>query len=267
MVRVCIVVDEENKPDSGFALASDGVTQQVAALRQAIATTTSSYSLTSSAETTASRPDLIDDAVHVDVVTPSSWLGDRARTAEDEILCPLTLNIPETLNFGGRSLYSTCRDVPALRQYVHDQWGYAGGSGEFWQPIVWTAKGPLYGEVIGQPADVSSSDVPHHFSQPFHLVDRWRQPLYQMGYRLLNSLNATPGTYLVQFGVHHQRLCFDRLYPFPALPAIASIGVQTPNLFECHWHCLINQPILDLAIPSTQSCWILDPTQSEVLTS
>ncbi|MGJ3246435.1 MAG: hypothetical protein ACFE0I_10215 [Elainellaceae cyanobacterium] len=267
MVRVRIVVDEDNKPDSGWASASDDVTQQVSALERAIATSISSHSLASSAEAAASRSSLTNDAVHIEVVTPSSWERDRAPAVEDEILCPLTLNIPETLDFAGRSLYSKCRDVPALRRYVHDQWGDAGGSGEFWQPIVWTAKGPLYAEVIGQPAALSSPKTPSRFSQPFHLADRLRQPLYHLGYRLLNSLNAIPGTYLIQFGIHHQRLCFDRLYPFPALPAIASIGVQTPNLFECHWRCLINQPILDLAIPSTQAFWKLDLTQSEVLTS
>ncbi|HHP7244189.1 MAG TPA: hypothetical protein ACFE0H_05850 [Elainellaceae cyanobacterium] len=267
MVRICIVVDEEDKPDSSFASSSDDVTQQVAALRQAIATTTSPYSLASSAETAASQSNSVDDTVHVDVVTPSSWLGDRAHIVGDEIVCPLTLNIPETLDFGGRLLYSRCRDVSALRQYVYDQWGYVGGSGEFWQPIVWTAKGPLYAEAIGHPTDISSSKAPCRFAQPFHLIDWLRQPLYQLGYRLLSSLNATPGTYLMQFGIHQQHLCFDRLYPFPAPPAIASIGVQAPDLFECHWRCLINQPILDVAISSAQAFWICDPAQSEALTS
>jgi hypothetical protein len=41
---------------------------------------------------------------------------------------------------------------------------------------------------------------------------------------------------------------FDRLWPFPASPAIASIQTQQPDLFACHWHCLVGEPIMDLTI-------------------
>jgi hypothetical protein len=41
---------------------------------------------------------------------------------------------------------------------------------------------------------------------------------------------------------------FDRLLPFPGEPALASLGVQQPDLFAAHWQCLRGQPLLDLQI-------------------
>ncbi|WP_051037993.1 hypothetical protein [Thalassoporum mexicanum] len=132
-------------------------------------------------------------------------------------------------------------------------------AGELWLPIVWTARGPLYGEVI-------SRDQQGKYQQPFHLKDYDRQPLYRLAQNMLSDLHAPPAVYLLQFdlvssvvdstleftpnqvGKDHHKIGFDRLIPFPAEPAIASIDVQQPNLFECHWRCLTNQPIYDLII-------------------
>jgi len=110
-----------------------------------------------------------------------------------------------------------------------------------WLPVVLTAKGPLYAEVIGLADDGS-------YQQPVDLSDVWRQPLYHLAYQLLQVLSAPPTTYLLQFGLPEQDLVFDRLWPFPTTPAIASIGVQEPDLFTCHWLCLTGQPISDLTI-------------------
>ncbi|MEB3356272.1 MAG: hypothetical protein VKK04_06065 [Synechococcales bacterium] len=167
--------------------------------------------------------------------------------AGDPIVCPLTFDLPDFLMFAGRSTYLACQDVAALRRRVAQQFAYAVGEGDLWLPIVLTAHGPLYGEAIGRaasPADTLLSA----YQQPVHLGDRWRQPLYRLGQRLLTLLDAPPAVYLLQFGLQEAQLCFDRLFPFPAAPAIASIHIQTPNLFQCHWRCLTHQPILDLTI-------------------
>lgn len=162
---------------------------------------------------------------------------------EDLILCPLTLELPE-LPLAIVELHHRCRDWANLRQRVAD-WNYLPGSGDRWLPIVLTRKGALYGEVIGLRQD--SANLASYI-QPLHLSDRWRQPLYELGHRLLKSLDALPGVYLLQFGIADEGLRFDRLLPFPDLPAIASQSVQNPDLFTCHWRCLTGQPIYDLLI-------------------
>lgn len=160
--------------------------------------------------------------------------------SEESLICPLTLNLPVELNFPGQAIYQACRDILDLRQQVL-AWGYQTGVGDCWLPIVFTAKGPLYAEAICLTLESS-------YCQPLHISDLWRQPLYRLGYRMLRSLEAIPGVYLIQFGFRDGGISFDRVIPFPAAPALASVGVQVPNLFLCHWLCLLNQPIRDLTI-------------------
>jgi hypothetical protein len=157
--------------------------------------------------------------------------------------CPLTLDIPNTLQFWGQNIFQACQNLTSIRQQIQ-QFGYKTGdiqgSKSFYLPIVLTAKGPLYGEVIGTEA----SNV---YQQPIDLPDNQRQPLYYLAYQLLQALAAPPSVYLLKFG-YDGEIIGDRLLPFPDLPALASIGVQEPNLFICYWHCLTNQPIYDLTI-------------------
>ncbi len=157
-----------------------------------------------------------------------------------DLVCPLTLTLPEELNFPQLDLYQRCGAVKQLRSSVANL-GYIIGEGSFWLPIVLTAKGALYGEAI-------TENAPTRYHQPMHFSDAIRQPLYRLGFRVLELINATPAVYLMQFGVDHQDIVFDRVFPFPAAPAIASLNVQSPNLFACHWHCLNQMPILDLTI-------------------
>lgn len=157
---------------------------------------------------------------------------------QDAILCPLTLNLPD-LTFPGQAIYQACRDVDGLRDRARPH--AAVGAGSFWLPIVLTAKGALYAEAIA-PSATSG------YHQPLHLTDRQRQPLYHLAQQLLQSLSAPPAVYLLQFGFQADQGCFDRLIPFPDTPSIASLDVQTPNLYECHWRCLTGQPIKDLQI-------------------
>lgn len=169
------------------------------------------------------------------------------------LLCPLTLSLPDPLPlpFPAKRIYQTCRDVPGLRQRLAQQLRVGIADGCFWLPVVMTAKGPLYGEVISlaaakMPEDRSLCNLSYY--QPFHLSDATKQQLYQMGHCLLQLLSAPPATYLMQFAFQDSEICFDRLWPFPAPPAIASLGVQEPDLFTCHWYCLNRLPVLDLTI-------------------
>jgi len=175
-----------------------------------------------------------------------SELNSGAIDLSGAMVCPLTLDVPSNLVFPGEDVFRFCRHVSAARDRVQEQLQVPTGDGNFWLPVVWTAKGPLYAEAIGAEADQESGEL--SYFQPVHLSDVWRQQLYDLAYRLLELVNAPPATYLIQFGFAGERICFDRLWPFPAAPAIASVGVQVPDLFVCHWFCLTGAPIYDLQI-------------------
>jgi hypothetical protein len=188
----------------------------------------------------------------------NQWL--KNWQSKDFIFCPLTLDLPDTLTFPSQTIIQACRDIIGLRQRVAQQLAVAIGDGYFWLPIVLTAKGPIYGEAIGLdetivgeklPEDLSlfiSKAKPSSYYQPFHLSDALRQQLYQMGHQLLKFLSAPPATYLMQFNLQNAKIYFDRLWPFPAAPALASVGIQQPDLFTCHWYCLTGLPVLDMSI-------------------
>jgi hypothetical protein len=156
------------------------------------------------------------------------------------IYCPMTLNVPPTFEFWGRSIGRACQDIDRLRELAATSTGAkVGDGGNLWLPVIWTARGPIYGEVIGE---IDRGN----YQQPIHLDDSDRQPLYQFGYQLLSQLTAPPATYLVQFSQAETGIIFDRLFPFPAIPALASIGVQHPDLFDCHWRCITQQSIVNV---------------------
>ncbi|NES97834.1 MAG: hypothetical protein F6K32_22015 [Desertifilum sp. SIO1I2] len=159
---------------------------------------------------------------------------------QEALFCPLTLKLPSGLDFPAKAVYQACQAVEDLRQVVQG-WGYGVGEGRYWLPIVRTAKGSLYAEAIALTPEGT-------YVQPFDLVDGDRQPLYHLSHRLLEHLRAAAGVYLVQFDLTLQEIVFDRLLPFPDVPALASIGVQSPDLLVCHWSCLLGQPLHDLTI-------------------
>lgn len=222
------------------SVPSEATAQMVSALKAAI--------LAEQQSQTGRKPAWVS----VDVASPADLRADHWKASQ--ALCPLTLHLPPTLSFPAQAIYSACRDVEGLRQQLAS-WQYATGAGGFWLPIVLTAKGPLYAEVIGVETDTASARdrldpglLEQRYTQPIHLSDAQRQPLYALGQRLLRSLQAPPAVYLMQFGWRGETLYFDRLFPFPAAPAIASLNVQMPNLFACHWFCLSGQPVVDLVI-------------------
>lgn len=142
------------------------------------------------------------------------------------------------------TVHQACDDISGLREWAAENLQVAIGDFDLWLPVVLTVKGSLYGEVIGR--DASS---PQGYLQPIDLSDRQRQPLYRLGFDLLLHLQAPPAVYLIQFGLlASEAIGFDRILPFPAAPAVASLGVQEPDLFVCHWYCLTGKPIRDLLI-------------------
>lgn len=235
MSRVVIVVNAEGEKTGDLAGTLPTTVQMVDAMKQAIA----SPSSTPLTVEVMSSTDLAAALLHLSQ-------GSNFRV-EDIIWCPLTLDIPNTLTFPAQNIFQACHNVTSLRQWVHQKFGYetsdiSQGLENLYLPIIFTAKGPLYGEVIG------NTSTTNFYQQPIDLLDHQRQPLYYLAYQLLKSLSVTPGVYLLKFSYSQQDIVFDRLLPFPDVPAIASIGVQQPDLFTCHWHCLTNQPIIDLTI-------------------
>ncbi|MEB3177468.1 MAG: hypothetical protein VKL59_00250 [Nostocaceae cyanobacterium] len=199
------------------------------------------------------------EIITADYLEKDSWL--QFGQPDELIFCPLTLNLPDNLPFSSTGIISACLDVLGLREQLAQKLDIPVGDGCFWLPVVLTAKGPLYGEAIGLtttivgdklPEDLSLSDISYY--QPYNLSDVVRQPLYHMAHQLLQLLSAPPATYLVQFGLGNKEIWFDRVLPFPAAPALASVGVQKPDLFFCHWCCLRGLPVRDLQIiPSPTS--------------
>lgn len=151
------------------------------------------------------------------------------------LICPLSLDLPAA----APRAYTQWQDLAAQRTWA-TQLDYATGDGNLWLPIIWTAKGPLYGEAI-DPSD--------HAPYPHHLNDAQRQPLYALAYQLLSHYQAMPSVYMLGFRVVGDlEIQFDRVIPFPNSAAIASLGRQTPDLFVCHWLCLTGQPIRDVTV-------------------
>jgi hypothetical protein len=224
MSRVIIVVDA-SVGVTGLAGALPTTVQMVEAIKDTIA---------SSSSTTLT----------VEVITSTDLAQNPLPSHGEIIWCPLTLELPDTLQFWGQNIFQACRNLTKLRQQI-EQFGYKVGDTQetkiLYLPIVLTAKGPLYGEVIGQ-AETTE------YQQPIDLPDNQRQPLYHLAYQLLQALSAPPSVYLLQFGYEGEEIIADCLLPFPDTPALASIGVQEPNLCTCYWHCLTNRPILDLTI-------------------
>lgn len=220
MSRVIIVIDAQTV----LAGALETTVQSVEAMKEAIASSTSGN-------------------LTVEVMNATELAQTTISPRQEILCCPLTLDVPNTLQFWGQTIFQACRNLNGIRQQIQ-QFGYPVGETQglksLYLPIVLTAKGPLYGEVIGAEA----KDL---YAQPIDLPDNQRQPLYDLAYQLLQSLTAPPSVYLLKFGYDGAIIC-DRLLPFPDIPALASIGIQSPNLFACYWHCLTHQPIYDLTI-------------------
>jgi len=272
MYKVLIIINAQQVSNQGTVLSTSPATQRMAAaLKDAIVSETKEETVVSATPDLksgaglsgrsfsedgnefrtqplayADRPAAVKMIAAHQLLHQVSWYDPND---PDWICCPLTIELPPQFKFPRAKLFQTCRDIKGTRNWVEENLNLRTGNkfrkiwhGSYWLPIVFTAKGPLYGEVIGE------TQLPNSFQQPIDFPDDKRQSLYHVGYQLLHALSAQPGVYLLQFGFQDDTLIFDRVWPFPAAPALASVGVQKPNLYTCHWQCLIEKPIRDLVI-------------------
>ncbi|XTZ20378.1 MAG: hypothetical protein ACQZ3M_02465 [cyanobacterium endosymbiont of Rhopalodia fuxianensis] len=228
MHKVIIIVNAEVNAQGAIYLGSSATRTMITALQRTI-----------SADS---------DSTEVDVISAASlWSNSLtySKSNSNLIYCPLTIEIPYKFSFPRQKLYQTCKDIPGLRQWVEQNLGYKTSIrdswlGDLWLPIVVTGKQMLYGSVIGE------GTIPNSYEQPVDLDRKVEKSLHSLAQELLTSLNAPPSVYLVQFRLFSNEIIFDRLWPFPAAPAIASLRCEQPNLFTCHWYCLTQKPIVQV---------------------
>lgn len=184
------------------------------------------------------------------VVTQVVPLLQRCQDSAEIAVCPLDAPIaiapqPQVLDYSlthwaplAPDLWQQCQSLTALVS----QWGLRTGTGGLYQlPLAQTAKGTLFGEIMGC--------LEGTWQLPIHASDRQRQTLYALGRRLLDQLQAPVGCYFLQFGWQGE-VIFERLWPFPTVAALASIGVQTPDWLTAHYQCLRGIPLRDVRIPA-----------------
>lgn len=174
----------------------------------------------------------------------------QAEESAEIVVCPLEAPMaiapqPQVLDYSlthwaplAPDLWQQCQSLTALVS----QWGIRTGTGGLYQlPLAQTAKGTLFGEIMGC--------LEGTWQLPIHASDRQRQTLYALGRRLLDHVQATVGCYFLQFGWQGE-VIFERLWPFPTVAALASIGVQTPDWLTAHYQCLRGIPLRDVRIPA-----------------
>jgi hypothetical protein len=230
--RVSIIVNAKVKQEGRLIAASPVTERMLSALKKAII---------------ANSPDTLIEVIAV----ASLWseTAQKQTSTAGRIYCPLTIQLPKWLVFPSQKIYQSCQDILGRRTWVEEHLKCKSNPnlnwlGALWLPVVWTADGPLYGEVIGEGV------MPNAYEQPVELADNLRQALYSLASQCLEALEAPPSVYLLQFSVIEQEIVFDRLWPFPAAPAIASLGVQSPDLYSCHWQCLTDQAIAEIQMLS-----------------
>ena len=163
-----------------------------------------------------------------------------SEASTDLIYCPLTIKLPDWFNFPAQKVYQACRDLEKRRRWVKHNFDYQTTHdniwlGDLWLPLILTKEKLMYSSIIGE------GMMPNDYQQPNDLPLEIFSKLKKLGSQLLDSINAVPSVYLLQFKIVDHDIVFDRLWPFPATPAIASIHAQNPDLYTCHWRCLSEQ--------------------------
>lgn len=231
MHKVIIIINAEVNTQGAISLGSPATRTMVKALERAIAADS--------------------DSNELEVISAASlWSNSLtySKSNSNLIYCPLTIEIPHKFSFPVQKLYQTCRDILGLRQWVEQNLGYRTSIldswlGDLWLPIVVTGKKMLCGPVIAEGV------IPNYYKQPVELDRKVEKSLHSLAQELLTSLDAPPSVYLVQFRLLSNEIIFDRLWPFPAAPAIASLRYsQQPNLFIRHWYCLTQKPMVQVTI-------------------
>jgi hypothetical protein len=231
MEKVVIIINAEVSEQGKLISASPVTQKMVEALQRSIV----EYSKPSAS---------------IEIVSAATLWSKHSKTKKSKdseaIYCPLTIQLPEYFDFPQKQIYSACKDINARRKWVEKNLGFktsVGDSwlGHLWLPIILTDK-PMYGEIIGE------GPMPNSYEQPVTIPNRQLKSLHSLAHQLLDCLDAPPAAYLLQFSLYNGEIVFDRLWPFPAAPALVTIKTQQPDLFTCHWHCLTRQPILDISI-------------------
>lgn len=234
MEQALIIINAEVN-DNGQLLSASPVTERMSdALQQGIAT----YS-----------PEAAVDITSVGSLwSKTGRRGDRRFTP---IYCPLTIQLPEYFDFPAKKIYSACKDISGRRRWVESNLGFktsVGDSwlGHLWLPIILTNNKFLFGNIIGEGA------IPNFYEQPIDFPSRKLKSLHSLAFNLLESLSATPAVYLLQFSLYSNEIVFDRLWPFPAAPALASLRGSHIDLYSCHWLCLTGKSIPELKRVDTE---------------
>ena len=232
MEKVVIIINAEVSEKGKLVSASPVTQKMVEALQSSIA----KYS---------------NPSLEIEIVSAATLWSKHSRNlnkSRDEraIYCPLTIQLPDYFDFPQKKIYSACKDVNARRRWVEKNLGFktsVGDSwlGHLWLPIILTDK-PIFAEIIGE------GSMPNSYEQPAVIPSRQRKSIHNLAGQLLDFLGAPPATYLLQFSLYNGEIVFDRLWPFPAAPALITLKTQKPDLFACHWHCLTQQPIPDINI-------------------
>lgn len=225
--RASIIVNAKVKQEGRLIAASPVTERMVDALRSAIA---------------VQSPETI-----IDTVAVAGLWSDQAQQQTEmggRIYCPLTIQLPRWLDFPGQGVYQACQNIAARRQWVSETLGLplcndANWLGDHWLPIILSGDGveffPLiYEGIMPNAYEMVSWDFPPY--------QRYQSGLADLARALVKELNAPPAVYLLQFSIA-QGLMFDRLWPFPAAPAIATINFSHANLYTYHWCCLNNLPL------------------------
>ncbi len=187
----------------------------------------------------------------VEIISAATLWSRNSRTIikdknSTSIYCPLTIQLPDYFDFPQRKIYSACKDINARRRWVEKNLGFktsVGDSwlGHLWLPVILTDK-PFFAEIIGE------GSMPNSYEHPVSIPKRQRRSIHGLAEGLLDSLDAPPATYLLQFSLYNGEIVFDRLWPFPAAPALITLKTQKPDLFTCHWHCLTGKPMPKVTI-------------------
>jgi hypothetical protein len=231
MEKVVIIINAEVDEQGKFLSAAPVTERMVEALKRSI-------NACSSSPTT------------IKVTSAATLCAKHSRDNEDDsgiIYCPLTIQLPDYLDVPSKKIFSACKDIVSRRRWVERNLGFKTSCGDswlghLWLPVVLTDKEIIYAEVIGEGA------MPNSYEQPVAIPKRQRRSLQELAEGLLESLSAPPSVYLIQFSLHNGEIVFDRLWPFPAAPALITTRTQQPDLFTCHWFCLTNRPISSLTV-------------------
>jgi hypothetical protein len=231
--RASIIVNAKVKQEGRLIAASPVTERMVNALKAAIV-------------------NLSPDTIIETVAVASLW-SDQAQQQTQlggRVYCPLTIQLPQWLNFPGQGVYQACQEIAARRQWVSEQLNLplcndAHWLGDHWLPIIVTMDGIQCAPLIHEGMMPNAYELLPWDMTPYQ---EHRDNLERLAHALISTLKAPPGVYLLQFSLA-RTLLFDRLWPFPAAPAIATIGYDQLDLFAYHWRCLNNLSLPTL--PST----------------